>query len=264
MAKRTKKPAPPTVSDILLRKGYFPKELPPPFGTASLATAIKTGSTGIMSLFLSEKKRWTQICGYSFARPSRIRRRLSIPNPLSMTYLTDSIDRNYSDINNKIKRSHFTLSGPVRKPGLGRAFTPGLQDGSLPDSRAERRSAGKYLVQADIANFYPSVYTHSIPWSIEGRSAVKARLFPPRGTPRGVPTYGDELDEALRNGNSGQTVGLPIGPDTSLILAELLLSDVDQRMDNEAKPAAGMRYYDDYELTYRTAAEAENGLSVAL
>jgi hypothetical protein len=49
----------------------------------------------------------------------------------------------------------------------------------------------------------------------------------------------------------GQTHGIPIGPDTSLVVAEILLSSVDQSMLN-AHPdlISGFRYVDDYELSF--------------
>ena len=133
---------------------------------------------------------------------------------------------------------------------------PLAHDGSLPDTRAQRRCAARYLIQSDITNFYPSIYTHSVPWAIETKPISKARFIA-----KGAHLYADKLDEYLRNCQEGQTLGVPIGPDTSLVIAELLLSEIDRRLQSDAPPVAGLRYYDDYELSYRTHAEAEQGLA---
>jgi hypothetical protein len=51
-------------------------------------------------------------------------------------------------------------------------------------------------------------------------------------------------------------MGVPIGPDLSLLIAEMLLSAVDQELVNSTS-VRGLRYIDDYELSFNTLAEAE-------
>jgi len=58
-----------------------------------------------------------------------------------------------------------------------------------------------------------------------------------------------------------ETSGLPIGPDTSLVLAEVLLTPIDEIITHEPKPLGAHRYFDDYELVYDTRADAEQALS---
>jgi len=145
---------------------------------------------------------------------------------------------------------------PVAGTGDQRSLMPLAHDGSLPETRAQRRCAGKYLVAADIANFYPSVYTHSVAWAIETKPVSKARLLS-----KGTHPFADALDAGLRACQYGQTVGLPVGPDTSLVVAELVLSEVDRLVVAGAPPSAGLRYYDDYELSYPTHAQALQGLA---
>ncbi|HEY5740925.1 MAG TPA: RNA-directed DNA polymerase [Terrimicrobiaceae bacterium] len=52
----------------------------------------------------------------------------------------------------------------------------------------------------------------------------------------------------MRNCQDGQTNGIPVGPDTSLLIAELLLSHVDRALGR--RRIKGMRYMDDYELVF--------------
>jgi len=60
----------------------------------------------------------------------------------------------------------------------------------------------------------------------------------------------------------GQTHGIPIGPDTSLVVAEILLSSVDQSMLNSHPDLiSGFRYVDDYELSFSKLSEGEQVLT---
>jgi hypothetical protein len=74
---------------------------------------------------------------------------------------------------------------------------------------------------AEIARFYPSIYTHSIPWALHGKATAKATMGHSA-------LLGDRLDRLMRKGQDNQAVGIPIGPDTSLVVAEILLSVIDQ------------------------------------
>jgi glycosyltransferase A (GT-A) superfamily protein (DUF2064 family) len=85
-----------------------------------------------------------------------------------------------------------------------------------PIRRAQLRSTSRYILQADINRFYPSVYTHSIPWAIHTKAVAKSN--------RGDGYIGNRIDRLVRNGQDGQTMGIPIGPDTSLLIAEILLT----------------------------------------
>ncbi len=72
----------------------------------------------------------------------------------------------------------------------------------------------RYVVASDISRFYPTVYTHSIPWSIHGKAASKIDT---KSNSTALPF--NQLDLLLRHAQDGQSVGLPIGPDTSRIIA---------------------------------------------
>src|SRR5262249_48356336 len=99
-----------------------------------------------------------------------------------------------------------------------------------------------FIVKADIVRFYPSVYTHSIPWAIHGKAFAKKN--------RSRQHFGNELDFLVRNCQEGQTNGIPVGPDTSLLIAELLLAIVDKALVRNN--STGIRYMEDYELICET------------
>ena len=113
-------------------------------------------------------------------------------------------------------------------------------------------STGKfYRVKADIASFFPSIYTHSIPWAVVGRDEAKANS---KTNLNEQPWY-DELDKAQSYVKRGETQGIPIGPATSHIISEFILSKVDGALRDAYQ---FVRYIDDYECYCETREDAEN------
>ena len=109
-------------------------------------------------------------------------------------------------------------------------------------------STGKfYRVKADIASFFPSIYTHSIPWAVVGRD--KAKVNSDDDT-----LWYNQLDEAQRDIKRAETQGIPIGPATSHIISEFILSKVDDALSDAYQ---FVRYIDDYECYCETREEAE-------
>ncbi|MBX3357330.1 MAG: RNA-directed DNA polymerase [Phycisphaeraceae bacterium] len=130
---------------------------------------------------------------------------------------------------------------------------------SLFDLRLGNRAESGYMVRADVLDFYGSIYTHSVPWALVGKSVAKGRV---RGkAAKGSKPWPDRLDEALRNVQDGQTNGIDVGPDSSFVISELLLSVVDTELKKRIPGIRGFRYYDDYELYFSERSEAEEGLA---
>ena len=57
-------------------------------------------------------------------------------------------------------------------------------------------------------------------------------------------------------------MGIPIGPDTSLVIAELILSALEVDLRVRVPRLSGFRFVDDFELCFRDYATAENALAV--
>jgi len=110
------------------------------------------------------------------------------------------------------------------------------------------------MLKADIASFYPSIYTHSIPWAIHGKEVARSK--------RARNWYGNQLDTWMRETQDRQTGGIPIGPDTSFLIAEVIASRMDVMLEKLMRQKLrGVRYIDDYHLYFRTRAEVERALS---
>lgn len=238
----------------LLARGYFPREIPPTFSTKSYARYARKVGSGWPT------KTWTRCVAHNLARPGGLRRPLKIPNPISFYPLAALIANNWEALREHTWKQRLSASRPYVMRKSNRAIVPRYRYGELPRLRALRRRAGRHLLFSDIGQFYPTIYTHTIPWALHTKAACKGALKGPKGKRKKF--LGDDLDRALQVMNEGQTLGIPIGPDTSLVVAEVLLSAVDARLLNSKKKVirSGFRYVDDYELTFDSLSAAEDAL----
>jgi Reverse transcriptase (RNA-dependent DNA polymerase) len=124
----------------------------------------------------------------------------------------------------------------------------------LPGFSSRLRSTSKYLLKADISKFYPSLYSHSIPWALHTKSIAKSHRTSPS-------LLGNLLDKWIRCCQDQQTVGIPIGPDTSLVISELVLSAADVDLSSRFGNLNGFRHVDDFEFGLQTYSDAERLLA---
>lgn len=238
----------------ILERGYFPKELPPPFTTTSLASRVNA---------LGAPKAGDSNCArYTFSKYASVRRTLSIPNPAHFVRLAKVVADNWLHLSTHCARSQLSKTCPT--PDRTRAITWATPLDQLPLCRATARVGARYALLADVSSFYGSLYTHSIPWALHTKATAKKDRGTKKNLSGGPPLYGNLLDQAFRNIQSGQTVGIPIGPDTSLPIGESILAEVDRIVSRHMSPTmSGFRFVDDYELCCDTYTEAE-GLRATL
>jgi Reverse transcriptase (RNA-dependent DNA polymerase) len=112
-----------------------------------------------------------------------------------------------------------------------------------------------HLLKADIKNFYPSLYTHSIAWALHGKALVRQ--------PQNIHNYnllGNRLDKLFQNANDGCTNGVPIGPVVSDIVAEMIAGAVDRaltaRIRERRIDCAAVRFKDDYRILVKSENDA--------
>jgi hypothetical protein len=101
----------------------------------------------------------------------------------------------------------------------------------------------KYIVTADIKNFYPSIYTHSLVWALHGKVAAR------KDTGK-YNLLGSKIDRLFQNSNDSCTNGIPIGSAISDLVSEILLSAIDKECSKELEtkeiPFVAVRFKDDY------------------
>lgn len=236
-------------ASALVGKGYFPKELPPPFGSTDLAASLSAleASPGVLS------KGATECVRHNLARVSGTRRPLRLPNPRSYILLAQELQCQWPTIDAHLKSADLAISRPVATRTQERAVRPKFHVRERPHRRAVSWPGQRYVLRTDISQFYSSLYMHSISWALHTRSTAKANRNK---------TDGDRIDKAIRDCASGQTAGVPIGPDTSLIAAEVVLTAVDKEFASAVPGYRGFRYLDDYELAFESKAEAEMALAL--
>jgi len=104
-----------------------------------------------------------------------------------------------------------------------------------------------HILRADIRNFYPSIYTHSISWAIHGKKRIR------RGNNRhDLAFFGNRLDRLFQYANDQKTNGIPIGPVVSDIVSEIIVSAVDRKFTRAVRQGGidcvMTRFKDDYRI----------------
>jgi hypothetical protein len=92
------------------------------------------------------------------------------------------------------------------------------------------------------------------PWALHGKNIAKRN----RSTTDPA-VYGNQIDALLRGCQDGQTIGIPVGPDTSRIISELILCAIEHQVGSAqfGRLAGGYRYMDDFFLCFESHVDAE-------
>lgn len=104
----------------------------------------------------------------------------------------------------------------------------------------------EHVLQADIADCYSSIYTHSIAWAMHGKIAAKANK-------QSQTLLGNVVDRRIQSMRHGQTNGIPQGSVLLDVVAELVLGYADLLLGERLKDRASdefriLRYRDDYRI----------------
>lgn len=234
----------------LLQKGFLPKELPPVFNSLSFGRLVFAGA---LPAPFSQANRpdWTLPMHHNLSRVGGLRRRLTIPNPMNYYRLCEVFHANQVALLSASTGSPYSHTAPRVNPMSTRAIATQNVERSV--ARAHSRVGARYVLKADIAQFYSSIYTHAVPWAVHTKPVAKQRM-------RDLSLYGNLLDRELQACQNGQTKGIAIGPDTSLAIAELLLASVDISVSQQCNIVGGVRFIDDMELSFTSLSNAESAL----
>jgi hypothetical protein len=248
-----------TVEDLLTR-GYFHDRVIPSIGSMTLIGAIPEIQAFIAPIVADaiakrfrlkiERNRPVQ---HSVPKRKHLRRVLTIPNPLPYAILCDQIAANWKDIDQLCFSSPISISMPMRSDG--RAVESAFQRNEEPLLRARRSVGCRFVLKTDLVRYYPSIYTHSIPWAIHGKDVAR------KDTDNLL--FGNRLDCCVREMQDKQTGGIPIGPDSSYIIGEMMGSRLDLLLEERMSPipVRGTRFIDDYHLYFSSRGEAERAIA---
>lgn len=246
----------PTFRDIV-GKGYLPRELPPCFSTANYASTVSDANGAASGNYLAHLQNDTrELSVHNMVRSGGLRRNLSIPNPVPYAKMAAYVASNWATISTAAHRSPFSLTKPVDNIP-GRAISPEHNLDGRVLKRIELRANARVIIKTDINRFYPSIYTHSLPWAVHSKAAAKAA----KASGQINTLWADKLDGFLMGMNSRQTMGIPIGPDLSLVMAEIVLGAVDHELATKYPDLQAIRYIDDYEIALHSRSQAEKIIS---
>lgn len=192
---------------------------------------------------------------YESMRNTNAPRSLSIPNPFAYANLCSSLTDNwpkfikhfktYTDHESyKVSRIH--LRKLKDKKHLFEINYKHFDNDGQPEQKIIIRN--RFKVEADISSCFPSIYSHSIPWSLVGKT--KAKNHKDDKT-----KWYNILDFNLRNIKNGETNGLLIGPHISNLFSEVVLCVVDKKLWD--KGYRFVRNIDDYSCYTSTMEDAE-------
>jgi len=244
---------------LLLERGYFPDELPPPFQTNYLARYRKSVSIAWSTLGPNYPHSAPGI--YSIPRSQRLRRNLAIVNPVAQLNLAKLIADNWIEIRRHLRKSAYCLQLPEITTDTERAVPrPDFDLISL--KKIEIGASFDHILLSDISRFYGTLYTHAIPWALRGKDWCKRNLH----SPAYGASLGNRLDVAVRKGQENQTLGIPVGPDTSRILSEIVGASLDTEVQQILKldNTRAFRNVDDWYIGFDNAGEAEDAIATVV
>src|ERR1700686_4648407 len=156
----------------LLSKGYFPRELPLCFSSVGFGRRTASNRRHLPQGF--QRPPEAAMLNYSLARPGGLRRKLSMPNPVLQFALFNEIHLSWGDIYRHTHQSPFSLSIPPPDPRHERALVPKIPLDLIVYEKARNRFNARFILRADLAEFYPSLYTHSIAWALHTKPIARA------------------------------------------------------------------------------------------
>lgn len=109
------------------------------------------------------------------------------------------------------------------------------------------------LKQLDISKCFYSIYTHSITWATKSKEFAKKN--------KGAHSFESSFDSLMQRSNYNETNGIVVGPEFARIFAEIILQDVDQKVQRllaedalfEGQQYSIRRYVDDYSVFSNSA-----------
>ncbi|MEQ9506639.1 MAG: RNA-directed DNA polymerase [Hyphomonas sp.] len=212
-----------------------------------------------MAIIDKNKKFKSAYGRYSHPKNNITRRQLAIVNPINFLYTSDLIAREWPTIRKSLAGSN-SSSSPIAFSRLSERALVKERYTAFSDRMLQILAQSDRAIRTDISQFYGSIYTHSITWALHGKETAKALWR--SGKLKG--DLGQQLDDLVRYAQDEQSVGLPIGPDTSRILSEMIGVALDQEITKEHPARHYVRFVDDVFLGFEWETPTLRPLSTAI
>lgn len=241
----------------LLETGLFPETLPPCFSS----TSIKRAFSGLVRELDNgwHRERKTEYARYSGTKHDGSRRFFATPNIITYFHISKFVWHQWSAFQANYALSKFSIGAPnVMDLGSERSVkVPSLSELSKHTSKNIRYAP--FILKADIAQCFPSLYTHSIVWAAHGIEQAKNDTN--RTSRQNV---FNALDYFVQCGQRGNTRGVLIGPDGYRLIAEFVLSKIDEELERRVGNlvVGAVRHVDDYYIGLQSEHDAQAVLSI--
>lgn len=246
----------------LLDFGLFADKVPPCFTSEGLATISSLAMSDIL-VETDEKKlkdgidtRAHDYIRYEALRDINIPRHLGIPHPEAYAVQSLAISRHWKEVSTHCNQPKPAISRIyVRPTGSGSIFEmnyKGEERYQLEEDEIRWMTGTQYVVHADVASCFPSIYTHSIPWALHGKATSKKLKSI-------TALAGNLLDKCTQITRDQQTNGLLIGPHSSNIISEIILTKIDAELQAKGFERIS-RHIDDYTFFAEDFDQAESFL----
>ncbi|WP_354305103.1 RNA-directed DNA polymerase [Pedobacter sp. UYP1] len=244
------------IRNALLRVGFFPEVLPPCFDSYNMARSFKGMIKG-MELSKFHKKSSAYI-RYSGTKHDGNRRYYGTVNPIPYFHICHFIGHHWKIFTDQLNSSLFGLSSfSIGGEKDDRALLiPALSE--ITSKMSSKIKYAPYIIKTDIAQFFPSIYTHSLAWVAHGVQIAKADTDRSSRT-----TYFNNLDWFTQQCQNGQTRGVIVGPDAFRVIAEYIACEIDKLLCKKAKDyiVGGVRHVDDFYIGVRSELDGSIVLS---
>ena len=238
----------------LLQHNYFPtqkkskEELPPVLSseafTPDVAKKLAAGKAR-----KADGYQGYDAVEYKLTRFNGVARSCSIAHPMAHAQLALCIHEHWDKLD-YVSTNKTSMIRP-REHSDGRVIIMDYEKSFAKTRRTLVKSFGRrFIVHTDISNFFPSVYTHAIPWATVGFAHAKKHKPPKYKT-----EWFNVLDEKVRLTKRNETQGVAIGPATSNIVSEAILTRVDEALTGKF---VYTRFIDDYTAYCATEDEAQD------
>ncbi len=255
--------------------GYFAEQFPSCFSSKVFASRIDELLPLVPCTKSQTKKasNATLPTTMSMRKDDISRRVLSLSNPKAFLRLAKLMQENWEDIQNYAESKHslspvtyihkYSQTGEkamlnsenVRESVRSKSdFVEGIRN-------CIQASLGyKYRLKVDIANCYNSIYTHSVAWAICGKAEAKKylRTQEPEAL-KNKYELADKLDAFIRFQKNNETNGIVVGPFTSRVFSEIVLSAIDRQFED--MKYIFRRYVDDYKFYFRSEVQAKESIA---
>lgn len=220
----------------LLAYGMFSEKLPPVFTSKSFFDYVQAKAP----TFQGGAHKYVY---YENMRNINVPRPLAIPNPIAYQQLCAFLRDIWPNLqahfqNNTRGELHRVSRIHLRKMYQeNRLFQMNYGNWRVDGSpEVDILMTGKrYMVKADISSCFPSIYTHALSWALATKETAKT-------TRNDGNIWYNKIDTLTRRLTYDETHGLLIGPHVSNLLAEIILTCVDSRLQHWSY----VRAIDDY------------------